>query len=447
MKKVEALGAAGEVTGSAFVGTSNKGTKFLIDCGMFQGSNSKNDKRNKSLNSHDSSELDFTVITHSHLDHIGRLPHLRGDSPIFMTIPAKALAYIALNNSEQLSPTLYPKGSVNAVFKRITCVPYDSPVRYDGLTVTLRDAGHILGSASVEVQEENGEKIVFSGDLGNTPSRTVRQTTPIKDADIVVMETTYGDRLHLEEDPEEVILEAVERIKKNKGTLLIPAFAIDRTQAILSVLKKLKKEKKLNKIPVFLDAPMAIDVTSVYKNHKHLLTDELREEKDPFGFPDLVKTYTKRDSLKIFRKKNPKIVIAGSGMLSGGRVLAHAAECLSSDRSVMLFVGYPAERTLSREIAEGAKEINLERYGRIAVDAKIMKISSLSAHADQKQLLNWLKSISYGDRRLRQVILVHGEDHAREEFANKVRNEIGIDNISLPKENEIINFYTSSKTE
>jgi metallo-beta-lactamase family protein len=261
------------------------------------------------------------------------------------------------------------------------------------------------------------------------------------------METTYGDRNHPEENPVEMIEDAIKRIRKSKGTLLIPAFAIDRTQTILNILKELSEQKKLKGISVFLDAPMAIEITSVYRNYPQMLNDELEAEKrDPFNFSELIKTHDKKDSDKIYRHHGPRIIISGSGMMSGGRIMKHAAYCLSDRKSAVLFVGYCAEGTPGREVMDGEKNVWLDsEYKFVHVNAGVLQTSSLSSHADQKQLLSWLRKINDEQNRLkqrniRQVILVHGEDHAREQFALLIKEQLGIQNVSLPKENETINL-------
>jgi metallo-beta-lactamase family protein len=443
MKEIKFFGAAGEVTGSAFEIKSNAGTKCLIDCGMFQGQ--ENDKRNKGIDT----EAGFAVLTHAHLDHIGKIPHFNGK--VIMTHATQSLSRISLRNANALSQDLYHPGSIGNTFMNTAGVHYNSPVNIDGLSLTFRNAGHILGASSIEIQEKGGDIIVFSGDLGNANSRTVHKPTPIKGADIVVMETTYGDRNHPEENPVEMIEDAIKRIRKSKGTLLIPAFAIDRTQTILNILKELSEQKKLKGISVFLDAPMAIEITSVYRNYPQMLNDELEAEKrDPFNFSELIKTHDKKDSDKIYRHHGPRIIISGSGMMSGGRIMKHAAYCLSDRKSAVLLVGYCAEGTPGREVMDGEKNVWLDsEYKFVHVNAGVLQTSSLSSHADQKQLLSWLRKINDEQNRLkqrniRQVILVHGEDHAREQFALLIKEQLGIQNVSLPKENETINLQQKS---
>lgn len=440
MRSIEALGAAGEVTGSAFALTSNKGKRYLVDCGMFQGK--AYDERNKSLNSHDPNQFEAVFITHAHLDHIGRLPHLhKTKAPIFMTPATKHLAGIALKNADILSRNLYPEGSVDKILKKTVPLNYNSPVNFDGVTATFINAGHILGSSSLLIQEQGGDMIAVSGDIGGK-SDIILPTTPIKHADIVIMETTYGNRNHPKENPTDKIMEAVERIKKTKGTLFIPAFAIDRTQVILAVFKKLREEGRLDDIPVYLDSPMGIAVTKVYANHRYLLNKRLNEQKNPFVFSNLFNTITNKESIAIRKHRGPKIIIASSGMVTGGRAENHASDYLPDDKSVILFVGYPAEGTPSRAIVSGEKKVLIgNEY--IDVNAAIYQTSAFSAHADQRKLLEWLgniRSIKKDVGHSPKVILIHGDNSSREEFSRQAKQQLRIKNIFLPKENEIINF-------
>ncbi len=443
MSSLEILGAGGgEVTGSANLFTTRNGGKLLIDSGLCQGEQNgdRYDRRNSSINGLDPTELDAVLITHGHLDHVGRLPLLAESSaPIYMTPATYDIAQIALRNASALSPWLYPKGSVDTVLKRTTQVPYDSTIAVDGVSVTFKDAGHILGSSTLIVDEKGGERIVFSGDLGNSPSRLVKPTEMIDGADVVVMETTYGDRNHSEESPLEVIMDAIARIKQNKGTLLIPSFAIDRTQVVLSIFKELSKKGQLNNIPVFLDSPMGIDVTRIYENHHPLLNEEAKEKKDPFNFPGLTRTYSSKDSNSIHRRRGAKVIIAGSGMMAGGRILKHAEHYLQDRNSAILFVGFAASDTPGRMILEGEKELRVGE-NHIIVNGTVLSTSSLSAHADKDQLLDWVSHIQGGDKRLRSVVLVHGNNKSRDSFAESVRSELGINDVITPGLNEEIDF-------
>ena len=441
MSKLEILGGGGgEVTGSSFKYTSDKGGNLVIDAGLFQGEG-ESIMRNKSFNGLDPEEIDGVFVTHAHLDHLGRLPFFhKSDADIFMTPATHDIARVALKNAAALSPRLYPNGSVEAVLRKTTRVPYETPVAIDGVKVKFKDAGHILGSSTLQITEEGGQTIVFSGDLGNK-SRIVKPTTPPDEADIVVIETTYGDRNHSTESPMDVLKEAIERVKKNNSTLLIPAFAIDRTQSLLNILKEMRRDGELGNIPVYSDSPMANVVTNIYdrEEHRQLFNDQLKEVSKPFSFPGLQRTDTIQDSDAIRHRKGAKIIIAGSGMMNGGRIGKHAENHLGDKNSVLLLIGYAAEGTPGREILEG--ERNVEIGGKlITINGEVMSTSSMSAHAGQDQLMNWVRYIQGGNKRLRSVVLVHGRDKAREAFAEKIKMELGIENVIMPKENEVIDF-------
>jgi metallo-beta-lactamase family protein len=441
MKEVWFGGAAERVTGSRFVVTNNEGTRFGVDWGMFQGPD-KEDNYRRNLESDDASQSEFTVFSHGHLDHTGLGNKSKGRC--FATHPTKDLMAILLEDARKQSPFLYPEGSIGDLLRRTERINYDTPIFVDGSKITLRNAGHIMGSASIEIEEEGGDKIVFSGNLGNPHSRTMRPATLIKGANIVVMESTYGDRNHPEEDPAEVIMDAVARIMRSGGTLVMPLNSIDKAQAVPNIFKELREKKKLDpKMQVFLDAPMAIQVTEkVYMGYKLLLKDELAEQSNPFGFAGLTNAIDSKDSRAILHRRGPKIILASSGAMDGGRVLDHAWNYLGNEKNVFLFVGYPIKGTLSREIVDRKrglidkeKEVFIKDHGYMNVGATILESSCSSAHADQWTLFNWIKNIKEGDRSLRAVFLTHGEKEKMRIFADLIKTKLGIDAI-IPKQGE-----------
>lgn len=452
MRNISFLGAAGDVTGSSFLITAQNNDQLLIDFGMFQGR-----KEIVTLNYQPllfkPSQLKAVVLTHAHLDHCGRLPLLvygGFTGKIYMSAPTAALVEVVLIDAAKVSEgnmeyePLYDLDQVQKTLEMIEVVRYDTRFVAGSFGITLRDAGHILGSSSVEIVDQNSKKkIVFSGDLGNSPEDIVRPTTYIDAADFVVMETTYGDKAHPKEDPSQILQEEIQAIERTGGVLLIPAFSLERTQEILHRIHHLKKDGKIRPdTPVFMDGPMGIRATAVFRQFREFYNEELRSHTDdPFHFEGLVVTEDPRDSKDIIKAHEPKVIIAGSGMMSGGRILHHAANYLSRETTRLLFVGYQAEETLGRRILEGAKNIVINKRS-VKVRAKIREIASLSSHADQPKLFKWLEHI----KGVRKVFLVHGETTQREVFAQKVIDELRINDVVLPKvgEKQSLEFSVSS---
>ncbi len=358
MASLELLGAAGgEVTGSGNLLSLRSGKKVLVDYGAFQGHGNQ-DARNQSQDNTDFSELAGVFITHAHADHIGRLPFLAHpqipEVPIYMTGPTLEIGKIALNNAKKLSPRLYPPGSVKEVLSRVQVLPYDSQVEIGGAKVTLKDAGHILGSASVAVKDSDGQTYVFSGDIGNPHSSILRPATPIDSADIITMESTYGDRSHSDEDMEEVIFEFIDGLK---GPGLIAAFSIDRTQKIIDIFKTLS-ERGVRVPPVILDSPMASAVTEVYRSNPRLLSPRIQEQKHPLKFKELIDTDNKNVKKSRLPKHGPRVIIAGSGMMNGGRIVGHAARELPDKKTRIMLAGFAAAGTPSRRLLEGKNQFD-----------------------------------------------------------------------------------------
>ena len=397
-------------------------------------------------------DLTGVVLTHAHLDHCGRLPLLVQagyTGPIYMTEATRQLLELSLFDSAKvMAESEQRRGERKALFSEeevekllLLCrvVHYDKSFTVGNFEITLRDAGHILGSASVEVVDKREgfgpKKIVFSGDLGNTPQDLIRPTTPIIEAELVVMESTYGDRTHGGEDAVKVLTEEINAVEASGGTLLIPAFSLERTQEILHKIDHLKKNKLVrDETLVFLDSPMAIKATMIFKHFPELYNEELSghaKTDDPFDFPGLVLVEKGAESAKIHEIERAKVIIAGSGMMAGGRILHHAAEFLPLTTTRLLQVGFQAVGTIGRRILDGEKKVRIYD-AEVEVAANIRNVSTMSAHADQPRLMRWLGQI----KGVKRVFLTHGEELPRLVLSEKIKNDLGMTNVVLPKMNQ-----------
>lgn len=444
MKSLQFFGAVGEVTGSSFLLTTDT-QQFLIDCGMFQGSHDVEDANNQQL-AFSPTALAAVFLTHAHLDHSGRLPLLTKQGykgRIYMTEATRQLVYLELLDAAgimQDNPNkvqLYTKEDVEELFTHITPVAYDMPFGLGDVAIEFKNAGHILGSASIVISEKEGKNIVFSGDVGNTPEELIEPTTYIDSAQFVVMEATYGDKEHPKEDPTGVLQEEINTVEVTGGVLLIPAFSVERTQELLHRIAHLK-EKGLVKgeTPVFLDSPMAIHVTALFEKFRNLYNGELLSDAkngDPFSFPGLTMTEKREESKKINGIQGTKVIIAGSGMMSGGRILYHALQYLPLRSTRVLLVGYQAAGTMGRELLEGARSLHIHDID-IPVTATINEIHALSSHADKEKLLTWVDHI----KNVEKVFVVHAEEETRDNFAKSLQEKNTSVQVFLPKLGETI---------
>lgn len=423
MNHLTFLGATGVVTGSSYL-LNGQSTSLLVDFGMFQEDKKTEEQNRKSL-PFDTSSLSGVLVTHAHLDHCGRLPLLAQNGYqgyIFMTEATRDIVEISLRDSAKIAErkedeedieALYTMEDVEKTLEMIKPIAYDQSFPCGEFHVTFRDAGHILGSASIEVEDSNGKILVFSGDLGNTPEDIVSPTETISRANFVVMESTYGDRKHTLADVYSVLQHEINEVEQTNGVLIIPAFSIERTQEIIHRIGHLLKEKKISaKTLIYVDSPMAIAVTEVFKKYPNLYNREMAEDSDPFDFESLIPTPSSKESKEILHAKNPKIIIAGSGMMNGGRVQFHLKNYIAQHNTRLLIVGYQAEGTLGRKIENGEKRIVLFDE-EIPLNATVTKIESMSSHADQPKLLAWLKHISGVEK----VYLTHGEEESRQALA------------------------------
>ncbi|MCX7997085.1 MAG: MBL fold metallo-hydrolase [Patescibacteria group bacterium] len=445
--KVKFLGAAGTVTGSSYILTSGSGTSILIDMGMFQGTQ-EIEKLNYLPYEYDCRMITDAVLTHAHLDHCGRLPvavNKGFNGKIYMTPPTRDLTELSLLDSAQIAindgkKILYDRGLAQRTIDRFKTVGYHEPFRAGDFKVTFRDAGHIVGSASLEIEDLQPDseirKIVFSGDLGNTPEDLVKPTEFFSEADAVVMESTYGDRLHPEEDAVTMLQEEINAIEWTDSTLLIPAFALERTQEILNMIMHLKRAGRVRQeTPVYLDSPMAEKATMIYLSHLDMLNEhihrDLEETGSPFGFPGLEVVHKRGHSMALHKHSGAKVIIAGSGMMTGGRIVSHAAFYLRDPNTRLMIVGYQGEGTLGRQLMEGAKEVVIENEV-VSVRATITVTHALSSHADQDALLDWVGHI----RGVRKLFLTHGEDSSRTALQQRIIKDLGISDVTLPVLNQ-----------
>lgn len=444
--KIKFLGASGTVTGSSYLLTSGSGTSILIDLGMFQGARAI-DQLNYEKFDCDPSKLAGVVLTHAHLDHCGRLPILlkgRFNGPIWMTSATADLTELSLLDSakvakEDKKQILYDKPLAEETIKLFKREYYGAPFAVGDFTVTMRDAGHILGAASLVITDNHPDSaiktIVFSGDLGNTPDMLLKETETIAAADAVVMESTYGDRPHPSGNPLEIVAREINEVEAIGGTLLIPAFSLHRTQVLMHMIMHLKKEGKVrNETPVFMDSPMGNAATTIYTRYPEDFNDHMKKELEsngPFEFPGLTVIHKQKAHRLIDTVLGAKVIIAGSGMMSGGRIVGHAARYLPIPSTRLLIVGYQGEETLGREILSGSRTLTIDKQT-VHVKATVTDTQSMSAHADQGQLMDWLKVI----KGVGKVFLTHGDDEPRQALAQKIKKDLAIRDIHLPRMRE-----------
>lgn len=441
--KIKFLGAAGTVTGSSYVLTSGSGQSILIDLGMFQGP-PEIDKLNYLPFDYDVSKLSAIILTHAHLDHCGRLPIVMRygfNGSIYMTPPTADLTELSLYDSakiakEDKSKQLYSTADVLNLVKQFVTVEYHKEIHIGDFIITFYDAGHILGSASLEIIDQKASsdirKIIFSADIGNYPAYLEETTEFIKSGDAVVIETTYGDRLHPKENPIEALQSEINAVEVNGGTLLIPSFSLDRAQELLHMIMHMKKERKiLAETPVILDSPMAEKATKIYVDYPKYFNPHIEAEYklgEMFDFEGLEVIKDWRQSQAIHARPEPNVIIAGAGMMTGGRIVGHAAYYLPNPTTRLMIVGYQGEGSLGRELLNGKTEVIIKGQ-KVLVNAAVHDTQGMSSHADQKQLLEWLKSING----VKKLFLTHGDDHSRIGFKEIVEKELGITDITLPK--------------
>ncbi|MEE8885928.1 MAG: MBL fold metallo-hydrolase [Eubacteriales bacterium] len=452
--KLMFIGADHEVTGSCYL-LEASGKKFLVDCGMEQG---KNLYQNCGMPV-PGSEIDFVLLTHAHIDHSGNLPALYAHGfrgPIYTTEATSDLCDIMLRDSAHIQefeaewrnrrakrqgkPEYVPPYTMKdamGVIRQLVGEPYDKVIQIaDGIKVRFVDAGHLLGSASIEIWLTEGsitKKIVFSGDIGNLNQPIIKDPDYVTEADYVVMESTYGDRSHGDQTPDYVaeLAEVIQRTFDRGGNVVIPSFAVGRTQEMLYFIRQIKEKNLVTghgDFPVYVDSPLANEATTVFQRHPYDCYDEeagalIREGINPLAFSNLNISVTADDSKAINFIDEPKVIISASGMCDAGRVKHHLKHNLWRPECTILFVGYQAVGTPGRSLVEGASSIKI--FGEeIAVKAEIKQLPGISGHADDKGLMKWASAF---EKKPSKFFVCHGEDTVTDFFAGRLKKELGVD--------------------
>jgi metallo-beta-lactamase family protein len=464
--KLQFLGATGQVTGSQYYLEAD-GAHLLVDCGMYQERAYLD--RNWEPSPVRVRELDALLLTHAHVDHCGLAPKLVQEgfrSPIIATSASADLVELVLRDAAQIQmedaafkekrhrkegrqgrypvKPLYTLKDVERTLPLLQPVSYDRPVRVNHhVEAVFHDAGHILGSAMIEIRvTDHGQprRIIFTGDMGQWDTPIVRNPTVFTEADYIVMESTYGDRVHENHGTVESQLEAViQETVAGGGKVIVPIFAIERAQELIYHLKQLIEAGRIASLPVFLDSPMAADVTEVFRRHRECFDTEAEGIVAAGGsllkFPTLKVVRTVEESMAINRLKGPAVIMSTSGMCTAGRIKHHLAQHIGDPACTILFVGYQAQGTLGRQILDGHREVRIHGISRL-VRARVEQIQGISGHADRLGLLKWL---SHFKRPPRQLFITHGEQQASMSLAQQVREQMGW-NVTVPEYRETVQW-------
>lgn len=460
--KIIPMGAAGgEVTGSAYI-VETGAARLLVDCGLFQGGRQAEALNRTPIKKN--ARLDAVVVTHAHLDHTGRLPLLTKNGyqgPIYATPASIEMSNLILRDAarlqesdaerksrklaragkDRIEPLYLPEDAevVSTIFKE---VPYDKPVSIvPGVTAMWIEAGHMLGSASIQLEVDEGgrkKRVVFSGDLGPKGALILKDYETFTKADLVFLESTYGDKDHLPFDQTvQKFVDIVVDTVKNGGKMLVPTFAVGRAQLLISLLAWMFRNKKVPRFPVFLDSPMAAEATNIYTHHRELFDDEMTKfiSEHPMSedLTSLKITASVEESKAINQQAGPCMVLAGAGMCNAGRILHHLRANLWKPETHVLIVGFQGQGSLGRLLVEGAQEVKI--FGeKIAVKAQVHTLNGFSAHAGQTDLLTWFSSIAASKPK---VALTHGENKPRNALAQKIQEKFGLSSI-LPDLGDVL---------
>jgi metallo-beta-lactamase family protein len=459
--KLECIGASGnEVTGSKFLLTTNENKKILIDCGMYQGKGLETDAMNRDLG-FEPREIDFLLLSHAHIDHSGLIPYIYKNGfkgKVFCTPATRDLCAIMLPDSGKIQETdtvqfnkkralqklppvepIYTMQEAAACMGHFISVPYNIPFSLmPDFTFEFYESGHILGGASIYISfVENGKTktLLYTGDVGRYNKRILPNPCVLPQADYIICESTYGNRLHdsIEDAEQQLMLVVLDACAKRRGKLIIPAFAIGRAQEIIYALHRLKIAGNMPSVRIFVDSPLAISATDIFRLHAASFNEDMQQfillNPDPFGFENLYYMRTIEDSKRLNSYTEPCIIISASGMMEAGRVKHHLANHIDNPRTTILSVGYCAPTTLGAKIMRGDKVVSI--FGvKYKVRAHLDSIQSYSGHADYNELLRYLNT--QNPKKVKKVFVIHGEDDARTAFANQLA-DTGFKNVVIPK--------------
>ena len=458
--KLQFLGAAKEVTGSKHLITTKKGLKILLDCGMYQGKGLETDAMNRDLG-FDPKEIDYLILSHAHIDHSGLIPYIYklGFNGVIVCTPAtRDLCSIMLADAGRIQESdtqtfnkkrqkqglepvepIYTEDDARACMGSFISVPYHKKFNIEGeVTVEFFDAGHILGSAFVYLEIREGRRTIklgFSGDVGRYSKHILKDPEPFPQVDYLLLESTYGDRLHttLDNAEQELLMAVLDTCTKKKGKLIIPSFAIGRAQEIIYALDRLHAKKLLPDIDVFVDSPLSVNATDIMRLHTECFNDDIvnymKDNPDPFGFDRLQYIQSVEASKALNVRNKTCIIISASGMMEAGRVKHHIANHIENPSTTILCVGYCEPKTLGAKIMRGDEEVSI--FGHMhKVRAELRRIESLSGHGDYSEMINYIGCQE--KKKLKKIFLVHGEAKTQEHFRTTL-NEVGWKHVEIPE--------------